>query len=51
MKLLPWTRSEEEHEQAALEVRQVRSHIRILVNELEKITRRIEAKAGRFDDG
>lgn len=50
MKLLPWFRADEDYERADQQVKQARSHIRVLVNELEKITRQIEAKAGGLAD-
>jgi hypothetical protein len=43
---LPWVRTEQDWERSDKAVREVRSHLRVLVHELEQITARIEAKAG-----
>ena len=42
----PWVRSVEEHQRAEREASQLRSHIRILLAELERTLVEIEMKAG-----
>lgn len=42
----PWVRSVEEHQHAERETWQLRSHIRVLLAELERTLDEIEMKAG-----
>jgi hypothetical protein len=51
VKLLTWgSRSDEERDRADQAVAMARSHLRILLHELEELTVRIEDKARRLQD-